>query len=63
MTKKKYTFRFHRDAWTDISVEAKSYEEAETLANDKYHNGEYEDSYEDFEDKNVDLISVETVKK
>ena len=54
--KKSFTFRFHRDAWTDITVEAKNAEEAEELAMEKYNNGEYEDADEDFENTNFELI-------
>lgn len=46
---KSFTFRFHRDAWVDITVKAKNKEEAEEIAQEMYNNGEYEDSDEDFE--------------
>lgn len=54
--KKSFTFRFHRDAWTDITVKANNAEEAEEIAMEKYNNGEYEDIDENFENTNVELI-------
>ena len=42
--KKKYTFRFHTHGWTDITVEAENEEEAQMLADDKYNEGDYDDS-------------------
>ena len=45
----KFTFRFHRDAWTDITVTARNAEEAEQKAQDKYNTGDYSDEDEDFE--------------
>ena len=54
--KKSFTFRFHRDAWTDITVEATSVEKAQELAMEKYNNGEYEDEDEGFENTNFELI-------
>ena len=56
--KKEYTFRFHRDTWTDITVKAKNKEEASMLADDKYNEGDYEDSDEDFENTYVELIDT-----
>lgn len=52
----KYTFRFHRDAWTDISVEAENADEARELADEKYNEGDYEDIDENFENTYVDLV-------
>ena len=52
----KFTYRFHRDAWTDITVEANNAEEAEEIAMEKYNNGEYEDIDENFENTNAELI-------
>lgn len=51
-----YTFRFYRRAWTDISVTAWDRETAEELASDKYNAGDYDDSDEDFENTDVELI-------
>lgn len=58
MAKKKYLVRFHRDAWTDIEVVAKNEEEAYELADEKYNEGDYEDSDEDFENTEVEIVSV-----
>lgn len=58
-TKHSYTFRFHRHAWTDITVEAKDEETAQELADEKYNNGEYEDSDEAFENTYVELVKTE----
>lgn len=57
--KKKYTFRFHRHEWTDITVEAESEEEAAELASDKYNAGEYEDDPEAFENTDMENITEE----
>ena len=54
---KEYTFRFHRHAWTDITVEASDEEEAEMLANDKYNEGDDDDSDEDFENTDCENIT------
>lgn len=54
----KYIVRFHRDAWTDIVVEAPDEDEAYEQASEKYNAGEYEDSDEDFENTNVEFIKV-----
>ena len=53
---KTYTFRFHRDAWTDITVKAKDEESAFEKAEEKYNSGDYEDSYENFENTRVELV-------
>ena len=58
-TKRSYTFRFHRHAWTDITVEAKDEETAQELADEKYNNGEYEDSDENFENTHMELLKTE----
>lgn len=57
----KYTFRFHRDAWVDIEVEADSKDEAYEIAADKYNDGEYDDDegLGNFENTFVDLIKKE----
>lgn len=57
----KYTFRFHRDAWVDITVEADDQDEAEAIADEMYNNGEYEDdeALGNFENTFVDLIKKE----
>ena len=52
----KFTFRYHRDAWTDIEVEADNVEEAREAADDKYNAGDYEDDSECFENTYVELI-------
>lgn len=57
--KKKYTFRFHRHEWTDISVEATSEEEAIKMAMDKYSGGDYVDDYEAFEEQGMENITKE----
>lgn len=54
--KKTYTVRFHRDAWTDITVKAGSEEEAFELAEAKYNEGDYEDSDEDFENTHYEIL-------
>ena len=54
--KQKFTFRFHTHGWVDISVEAENAEEAADIASDKYNNGEYDASNEDFE--NTDMENV-----
>lgn len=55
VSKKKFTVRFHRDAWTDITVEAKNEEEAYELAEEKYNNGKYED-FENFENTHYEIF-------
>jgi len=52
----KYTYRFHRDAWTDITVEANNEEEAQEKAMEKYNAGEYEDIDENFENTHYELL-------
>jgi len=56
--KKEYTIRFHRDAWTDITVKAKNEEEAYMLADEKYNEGDYEDSDEDFENTYREIVDT-----
>lgn len=55
----KYTYRFHSDAWVDISVEAEDEESAQILADERYNNGEYDDSDTDFENTYSELIKNE----
>ena len=55
----KYTYRFHSDAWVDITVEADNEEDALLLADDRYNNGEYDDSDTDFENTYSELIKTE----
>lgn len=55
-TKRSFTFRFHRRAWTDITVVAGDEETARELAEDRYNAGDYEDSDEDFENTYVELL-------
>ena len=62
MAKKKYTFRFRRTSTVNISVEADSYEDAESHANNRYIMADYENQ-ESVGKTQVDLISVETIKK
>jgi len=58
-TKRTYTFRFHRHAWTDITVEANDEETAQRLADEKYNEGDYDDSDEDFENTHMELLEAE----
>lgn len=55
----KYTYRFHSDAWVDITVEAEDEESARMLADERYNNGEYDDCDTDFENTHCDLINTE----
>lgn len=55
----KYAFRFYRQAWVDVIVEANDEEEAEELANEKYNNGEYDDSDEDWENTHTKNVTEE----
>lgn len=55
----KYTFRFHTHGWTDISVEAKSEEEAEEIAMEKYNEGDYDDSDTGFENTDMENVTDE----
>ena len=56
---KKYTFRYHSDNWVDVTVTAEDQETARMLADNRYNNGEYDDSDTDFENTHCDLQSVE----
>ena len=55
----KYTFRYHSDNWVDVTVTAEDQETARMLADNRYNNGEYDDSDTDFENTHCDLQSVE----
>ena len=58
---KKYTFRYHSDNWVDITVTAEDQETARMLADERYNNGQYDDTDTDFENTHCDLQSVEEV--
>lgn len=55
--KKEFTFRFHADSWTDITVKAYNEDEAYELADEKYNNGDYSDEDTDFENTYVENIT------
>lgn len=55
----KFTYRFHSDAWVDITVEADNEEEARMFADQRYNNGEYDDADTDFENTHAELINTE----
>ena len=55
--KKRYVFRFYRRAWTDIVVEAADEDEACELANEKYNDGDYDGSDEDFENEGCEDVT------
>ena len=55
----KYTYRFHSDAWVDVTVEADNEYDARMIADDRYNNGEYDDSDTDFENTYAELIKTE----
>lgn len=55
----KYTYRFHSDAWVDITVEADNEDDASMIAQDRYNNGEYEDDPTEFENTYTELIKTE----
>lgn len=60
---KKYTFRYHSDNWVDVTVAAEDQETARILADNRYNNGEYDDSDTDFENTHCDLLSEEAVEE
>lgn len=60
---KKYTFRFHSDAWVDVTVAAEDLETARMLADNRYNEGDYDDSDTDFENTHCDLLSEEAVEE
>lgn len=62
--KVKRVIRFYRRAWTDVVVEVDEDADSEEIyeaANEKYNNGDYDDSAEDFE--NTDYADVTSYYK
>lgn len=55
----KYTYRFHSDAWVDITVEADNEYDASMIAYERYNNGDYDDCDTDFENTHSELIKTE----
>lgn len=55
--KKKFVIRYYWRSWVDIPVEAESEEEAFELSCEKYNQGEYEESHEDFENDGAEDVT------
>lgn len=56
---KRYTFRYHLRGTVDITVEAKTEDDAWELAEEKYCRGDYEENPEYFENYCTELIHEE----
>lgn len=55
--KKKYVIRHYWRAWVDITVEARSEEEAFELADEKYNEGDYEENPNNFVNTDVENVT------